>query len=187
MNKLTIRHNNKSYFFYILNRNKYDLLKQKFKNVFKEDPLFYARAPGRVNLIGEHIDYCGYSVLPMAIENDVVVAVSLNKESEIVLTNMEECFKEFKVNLNEININKTSPKWHDYFLSGVQGVFDRFTNESATGKQKRKKFFLNKFKLITFLLKRHECLCVWSSAKKCWFKQFVSFSRLCIFSYCLCK
>lgn len=73
-------------------RNKYELVKQKFKNVFKEDPLFYARAPGRVNLIGEHIDYCGYSVLPMAIENDVVLAVSINENSELVLTNMEDCF-----------------------------------------------------------------------------------------------
>ena len=60
------------------------MVKQKFKSVFKEDPLFFARAPGRVNLIGEHIDYCGYSVLPMAIENDVVVAVSLNTDFEIV-------------------------------------------------------------------------------------------------------
>jgi len=40
-------------------------------------PEFYARAPGRVNIIGEHIDYCGYSVLPAAIENDFVMAVSL--------------------------------------------------------------------------------------------------------------
>jgi len=29
----------------------------------------------------------------MAIENDVVVAVSLNQENELILTNVEECFR----------------------------------------------------------------------------------------------
>ena len=36
---------------------------------------------------GEHIDYCGYAVLPMAIEQDIVFAVSPNAERNIVLAN----------------------------------------------------------------------------------------------------
>lgn len=37
---------------------------------------------GRVNLIGEHIDYEGYSVLPMAIRQDTIVAIRKHKEGE---------------------------------------------------------------------------------------------------------
>lgn len=43
-------------------------LLQRFKKQYGHLPKFYCRAPGRVNIIGEHIDYCGYSVLPAAIE-----------------------------------------------------------------------------------------------------------------------
>ena len=36
---------------------------------------------GRVNLIGEHIDYEGYSVLPMAIRQDTIVAIRKSESS----------------------------------------------------------------------------------------------------------
>ena len=39
------------------------LFKEKFNN---NQPLIYF-SPGRVNIIGEHIDYTGGRVLPMAI------------------------------------------------------------------------------------------------------------------------
>lgn len=50
--------------------------------LYGEVPQFYARAPGRVNIIGEHIDYCGYSVLPAALEQDFLIAYVVVEEGE---------------------------------------------------------------------------------------------------------
>lgn len=43
----------------------------RFLSLYGGPPSRLARAPGRVNLIGEHIDYCGLAVLPMAIDRHV--------------------------------------------------------------------------------------------------------------------
>lgn len=45
-----------------------------FRAQFGRDPVWVSRAPGRVNLIGEHTDYNGGYVLPMAIDKQAVVA-----------------------------------------------------------------------------------------------------------------
>jgi len=73
---------------------RYIQLKDRFKQQFKCLPKFYCRAPGRVNIIGEHIDYCGYSVLPAAIEQDFIMAYcpvdeGEEGEDEIVICNIE--------------------------------------------------------------------------------------------------
>ncbi|KAJ1815559.1 hypothetical protein LPJ56_004532, partial [Coemansia sp. RSA 2599] len=39
---------------------RYARLKATFEKNFGAKPEFIARAPGRVNIIGEHIDYCGF-------------------------------------------------------------------------------------------------------------------------------
>ncbi len=47
-----------------------------FAERYGRPPTFVAAAPGRVNLIGEHIDYCDGFVLPMAIERYTVIAAA---------------------------------------------------------------------------------------------------------------
>jgi len=47
-----------------------------FHEIFGRPPVLAARAPGRVNLIGEHVDYCGGFVLPMAVERETVIAAA---------------------------------------------------------------------------------------------------------------
>src|SRR5438046_2483962 len=49
-------------------------LRQAFRQEYGAEPEVIARAPGRVNLIGEHTDYNDGFVLPVAIDRDVLVA-----------------------------------------------------------------------------------------------------------------
>lgn len=119
---------------FVFSRQKYELLGRRFRENFNQDATFFTRAPGRVNLIGEHIDYCGYSVLPMAIEHDIVIACSLNSTATLNLTNYEdEEFREKTVDVKDFSIDKTKPRWHDYFLSGFKGILEKFKIENPTG------------------------------------------------------
>jgi galactokinase len=49
-----------------------------FVDAFNADPESMARAPGRINLLGEHVDYNGGVVLPMGIARSTIVAVARN-------------------------------------------------------------------------------------------------------------
>jgi galactokinase len=56
-----------------------DLVSQ-FEIKFGTPPSQVARAPGRVNLLGEHVDYNGGPVLPAAIDRDVRIAFGTNPD-----------------------------------------------------------------------------------------------------------
>ena len=56
-----------------------------FAQQFNEAPLFVIASPGRINLIGEHVDYNHGFVLPAAIDKYMYVAVSKRNDNQIVL------------------------------------------------------------------------------------------------------
>ena len=65
-------------------------ISRRFKELYGVKPHFYCRAPGRVNIIGEHIDYCGYSVLPAALEQDFIMAYVPSPDDQIIINNVEK-------------------------------------------------------------------------------------------------
>ncbi|VVC32165.1 Hypothetical protein CINCED_3A006367 [Cinara cedri] len=102
-------------------------LEQHFRENFQSyKPEYYVKVPGRVNLIGEHVDYCGYSVFPMAIEQCIVVAAKrINNQQTIQLTNLSsERYENVSKNISSISTDSLSksPCWSNYFLCGVRGA-----------------------------------------------------------------
>lgn len=104
-------------------------LKSKFIQFFGHPPDVYARSPGRVNLIGEHIDYEGYSVLPMAIRQDTIVAIRKHNagESEKVLrianVNDKYALCTYPADPNQ-EIDLKNHKWGHYFICGYKGFHE---------------------------------------------------------------
>jgi len=58
-------------------------LEQKFRELYGIEPEFVVRAPGRVNLIGEHTDYNDGFVFPAAIERDVMIAFARRQDRQV--------------------------------------------------------------------------------------------------------
>ncbi len=52
------------------------LVTSAFREKFGSEPRVVVRAPGRVNLIGEHTDYNEGFVFPTAIDRDMIIAAS---------------------------------------------------------------------------------------------------------------
>eukprot|EP00794_Sanderia_malayensis_P018052 gene18052-19861_t len=110
---------------------RYDKIKLAFKEKFGREPEFFARAPGRVNLIGEHIDYCGYAVFPMALEQDIVIAASLNNDGKLNMSNTDESFGDFSTSASDYKID--GQNWFHYVLCGHKGIIEHLKIENPVG------------------------------------------------------
>ncbi len=91
-----------------------DALKQLFNQSFAAWPTLVARAPGRVNLIGEHTDYNDGFVLPCAIGKQTMVAVRARQDGRIniVAGDLGEARNSFR--LDEPILPDPAAPWSNY-------------------------------------------------------------------------
>ena len=88
-------------------------LARSFENLFGSPPMIF-RAPGRVNLLGEHTDYNDGFVLPCAIGFSTRVAISPRPDRKLVIRS-EEFSEQFEFALDNLP-SQGRGKWSDYVL-----------------------------------------------------------------------
>ncbi|KAK4962158.1 galactokinase [Elasticomyces elasticus] len=117
---------------------RWDNLLRIFKERYGRPAEFVSRSPGRVNIIGEHIDYSLYEVIPMAVTADVLIAFSPSSSPsspiKIRLSNTDsKKFTSGEIEMPKsggVEIDVSSHEWTNYFKAGLKG---------ATGLLKRKR------------------------------------------------
>jgi N-acetylgalactosamine kinase len=92
--------------------------------------IFAVRAPGRVNLIGEHTDYSGLPVLPVAIDRSTIVVAAANTTGELEVTNADPAWPSRRFAI-ERKIPPYAPgDWANYVKAAIQGVIDHFSTRT---------------------------------------------------------
>ena len=83
-----------------------------------------AIAPGRVNLIGEHTDYNGLPVLPIAIDRDVRVAFQVTDEAVVRLDSPSAGFAPFEFRLDRPIEAADQGDWSNYVRAAARGLLE---------------------------------------------------------------
>ena len=93
-------------------------ISEAFRAHFGEDPEVIAQAPGRVNLIGEHIDYSEGFVLPFAIDSVTTIAIRRRKDSEVHLISAQQLNSRVSISQTDIE-KKAGEGWSRYVLGVI--------------------------------------------------------------------
>ena len=105
-------------------------VRARFRALYEQEADFVSRAPGRINLIGEHTDYNGGFVLPAAINRSVLIAAKAIPASTMVELSSVDYEGQTSFDLRDISSTEDkSLAWSNYVRAvawalGQKGLVD---------------------------------------------------------------
>ncbi|MDR2414276.1 MAG: galactokinase [Odoribacteraceae bacterium] len=99
-----------------------DTLKKQFRAIYEKEPQGVYFAPGRVNLIGEHIDYNGGLVFPCALSFGTYLLVSRRKDRNTMFTTLNF---DHTGTFDECAFTKKPVTWERYPLAVMKEFVDK--------------------------------------------------------------
>ena len=97
-------------------------LESAFQELFGRKAEVLAEAPGRVNLIGEHIDYSEGFVLPFAIADRTYAAIARNNDGLVRIASQQRKNRIFTIDISDVKPGSAGD-WEKYVL-GVIWMLD---------------------------------------------------------------
>ena len=99
---------------------------EAFREQFGSDPDRFVRAPGRVNLIGEHVDYAGLPVFPMALQYAVHIAVRPRDDRIVRVATSDPAYEPREFLLAPEIEPFTDGDWGNYVKAAAVGAAERY-------------------------------------------------------------
>jgi galactokinase len=84
------------------------------------------RAPGRVNLIGEHTDYNGLPVLPVALQREVALLLAPRADARIRITNANDAYGERDFPVSARPSVGPPGDWGNYLMAPVRHLAEAY-------------------------------------------------------------
>ena len=104
---------------------RYANIANSFQKLFPEAKDFSVyRAPGRVNLIGEHTDYNGLPVLPMAIDQEISICAGPRSDNKVVIKNTDSSFEAREFEIDSQILPYPKGDWGNYCKAAFQTLQD---------------------------------------------------------------
>ena len=99
----------------------FEILKEKYRGAFKEDPLFIFAAPGRTELGGNHTDHQHGEVIASAVDRATTAAVRYRDDKIVRL--ISEGFPECLIDLSDTGVSEAEKGTTASLIRGVAAWF----------------------------------------------------------------
>ncbi|MBV7281102.1 MULTISPECIES: galactokinase [Corynebacterium] len=97
--------------------------KEHFREIFDADPSVVVAAPGRVNLIGEHVDYAGGISVPFALHNRAYIAAAARPDDVLRVSSVGADPAVVECRIDEVG-PKHPDNWAGYVIGAVWAAIE---------------------------------------------------------------